>query len=238
MLGSFYQRQRPFNYNSGFGNSRPPGFVLNLAGGGSSSGGNTQQPTHKDIAGAPYTPLQLTGGRNSADTMNAALTRRQYQEYLDHYAPYEQDILMDLRRRRETIGRQADAAAQRAGAAFDTGSQISDRDLTRYRASLRPGQREALMKLREHHRGSNEVLANSLARRSIYDSILLQQSQISDAGARLSGMAQNTAGTLLNMETQRNATNRQIQAANRASRWRAIGSIGMMALGFGFGFGF
>jgi len=181
--------------------------------------------TVTDITGGKYEPIEVPGGKRSADQVNAELTRRQWEEYLNTYAHHEERILQDLMWRRENIGMLSNQAGQRAGEAFDVSAQISDRDLSRYRASLKPGQAEALKSLRAHQRARTSVGANNLSRRSLSDSVFLQQAKMSHVGSNLSGMAQDTAGQLLGLETQRRVANRQIQARRRGGIFGFLGDL-------------
>jgi len=164
----------------------------------------------------------------SARTDLATITRDDYQNYLDTYAPVEDEVIrLGGEPNREEIKREAIEDAKKA---TSVAKGITQRNLERYGAELTPAQRRELNREQARTGTLGEVSAQNFATRDAMSEQLKYLGLGANIGVNAKTQGLKLLGSSAVNEGNRQAAYNQSKAQARATNTQAIGTIAALAI--------
>lgn len=167
----------------------------------------------------------------SADDLNAAITRGQYAYYKKHYFPIENEAIAALDN--DSLADHVKDARENVQQGLKISSDMTDRQLGRYGLTQTP-QEHAAMEREQNLQGSlATVNAENTARQGYNDQDMNFRQELVGYGRNLASSAAQTSGQAAGLEANREATNRNLKAQDKAQTYQAIGTaagLGIAAL--------
>lgn len=238
----------PVSSAGAFANTPRGRQALASLGGSSSAGrvsGSSNSPSgqwsfeQKSGSGKPipgYSGGGYSGGFSftpgeKADSINARLTKAQYQDYVDRFRQREIDFVERLNN--GDYGQAIDRSGDLARSAYDASLAVADRSFARYGAQVTPLQKRMLDSLREHGSALADVGAENRSRDVLHDTRQHALSNLANIGRGVRSLASSGLSQAAGLQSSRDATNRQLAAQRSAGRIQntVTGGIGGYALG-------
>lgn len=164
----------------------------------------------------------------SADATLAAVTRDQWNHYLQQFAPLENELVGDVNSR-ELVEKAASSAATQTA----VGNASLDRSISRYGLNMTGVQRSQLERQQALGNATNTAQAVNTARIDQRDRNLSLAANLMQQGRGVSSSAISGLGDAANSEAQRNAANAQAKAQAKAQRTSTIATgLGIAAAFF------
>ena len=164
----------------------------------------------------------------SADATLAAITRDQWNHYLQQFAPLENELVGDVNSR-DLVTKAAKTAATQTR----VGDASLDRSISRYGLNMTGVQRAQLERQQAIGNATNTAQAVNTARVDQRDRNLSLAANLMQQGRGVSSSAISGLGDAANSEAQRNAHNAQAKAQAKAQQTStAIGIVGLGIMAF------
>tara|TARA_S200000501_G_scaffold216155_1_gene202840 strand:- start:18091 stop:18735 length:645 start_codon:yes stop_codon:yes gene_type:complete len=156
----------------------------------------------------------------------ADITRGEYNDFMNNYSEFEQDLLNRARTDTSLID-QARADSAMSG---ELTKGIAARNSARYGNSLTPAQQRALTRSIDRGTALGSVKSLSDARIAQNEANTALMSDLINIGQGLNRSSQTQLGNAAQDATQRKNAYEQAKAANKAQTYSTLGSLGAMAI--------
>jgi len=185
-------------------------------------------PNNQAIMMEPAGRIRGDDSFGTARTDLATITRDDYQNYLDTFAPIEDEVLrLSAKPNRDELRRQATEDARRA---IDVSKGITQRNLERYGAELTPAQRRELNKEQARAGTLGEISAQNFATRDAMANQLRNLGLSANIGVNAKTQGLKLLGSSAVSEGNRQAAYNQAKTQASATNRQAIGTIAALAI--------
>lgn len=163
--------------------------------------------------GGGYQPDQY------ATNIQAGIARDRYNDWLKRYAPLEADVtrsLSDPAAREADMNQSLTRAGESVDQQFDVAQESLGREMRRYNATPTPDETASINRRMNLGRAATKINALNRTRAAATDRTDQAMRDVIATGRGVSSQADQAAGTSAGMETNRNATNAQLEAARQS----------------------
>ncbi len=177
-------------------------------------------------------PQQLSHGSSSSspDAAAAAVTRDQWQHFLDFYRPLEDQILKEAMQTDFT--REGDEAGATAAASVNASRGSLARNLSRAGTSLTAEEQRAVSRRQQGSLTKAIARAENTTRRGLKDSRGQLLAQIVGIGRGVANTASAGLSNVADLAAQREAAHQQQRSQAQASNMAAGASVAALAIAF------
>jgi len=172
-------------------------------------------------------PYYLPPVSDPEQTM-ANLTRQEYMDYMKNFSSFEEDLV----RQSQTDTSLIDAAREQSERAPELMRGVTDRNLSRYGASLTPAQQQAMERGLEQSSTLGYVQNVNNAKRAQKDINNQLQANLITMSQGLSANAMRGLGDAAASQSARNQAYEAAKAQRKASIYQGVGSLGAAAIMF------
>jgi len=184
-----------------------------------------QRGGNPNTGGNPYTNGQIPTV-SDPDKTYADMTRQQYLDYVNEYGQFEEDLINQAQNDTGLI----DQAREDVAGAQQMASDVAQRNISRYGASLTPAQQQEMQRSLGRSNTLGGIQSISDARLAQRDANQRALSDLINIGQGVNRSSLQQMGSAAADATARNNAYTQAKAASKAQTYGVIGSLGSAAI--------
>lgn len=182
------------------------------------------------VGGNPFTTGNIPSVTDPGKTF-ADMTRQEYLDYVNNYGQFEEDLIAQAQNDTSLI----DQAREDVAGAQQMASDVAQRNISRYGASLTPAQQQEMQRNLQRSNTLGGIQSISDARLAQRDANQRTLSDLINIGQGVNRSSQQQMGSAAQDATDRNNAYTQAKAANKAQTYGIVGMLGSAAILAAFG---